>query len=101
MKKKGYQKLLSQLSPYVRPHKTVFFLSVIFAIFAIVANMAIPIFSGLAIDNMLEAGAVHFRTIYIYLVIIAILTILSSLLDWLGEYYMYILTYKTGQTIRN
>ena len=101
MKKKGYQKLLSQLLPYVRPHKTVFFLSVIFAIFAIVANMAIPIFSGLAIDNMLEAGAVHFRTIYIYLVIIAILTILSSLLDWLGEYYMNILTYKTGQTIRN
>lgn len=101
MKKKGYQKLLSQLLPYVRPHKTVFFLSVIFAIFAIVANMAIPIFSGLAIDNMLEAGAVHFRTIYVYLVIIAILTILSSLLDWLGEYYMNILTYKTGQTIRN
>lgn len=101
MKKKGYQKLLSQLLPYIRPHKTVFFLSVIFAIFAIVANMAIPIFSGLAIDNMLEAGAVHFRTIYIYLMIIAILTILSSLLDWLGEYYMNILTYKTGESIRN
>ena len=101
MKKKGIKELLSKLLPYVRPHKTVFFLSVIFDIIAIALNMTIPIFSGLAIDCMVGIASVNFHLLIEYLVVIIILSAFSSFFSWLGEYYMNILTYKTGESIRN
>ena len=101
MKKKGFKQLLSKLLLYVRPHKMSFYMSVVFTILAISINMAIPIFSGLAIDCMIGVNDVNFHLLYEYLIIILIMTILSSLLDWLGEYNMNILTYRTGQSIRN
>lgn len=101
MKKKGFKQLLSKLLPCVRPHKTSFYMSVVFTLLAISINMAIPILSGLAIDCMIGVNNVDFHLLYEYLIIILIMTIMSSLLDWLGEYNMNILTYKTGQSIRN
>ncbi len=101
MKKKGFKQLLSKLLPYVRPHKMSFYLSVVFTIISISVNMAIPIFSGLAIDCMIDIGNVNFHLLYEYLIIILVLTISSSLLSWLGEYNMNILTYRTSQSIRN
>lgn len=101
MKKKGYGKLLSQLMVFVRPHKTVFYLSVIFDLLAIILNMLIPTFSGLAIDAMIEIGRVDFYLLYRNIFIILIFTISSSLFDWLGSHYMNVLTYKSSQSIRN
>lgn len=101
MKKKGIKKLLSKLLPYVKPHKTVFFLSVLFNIISIALNMTIPIFSGLAIDCMIGVSNVNFHLLIEYLVVIIILSAFSSFFSWLGEYYMSILTYKTGRSIRN
>jgi ATP-binding cassette subfamily B protein len=101
MKKRGYLKLLSQLTKYVKPHRTVFIWSVIFDLLAIVFNMLIPIFSGLAIDVLIGVGVVNFKLLYNYLIVIGILTTANSLFDWLGSYYMNILTYKTSQSIRN
>ena len=100
-KKKGYKKLLSQLVTYVKPHKASFVWSVVFDLLAIALNMTIPIFSGLAIDALIGVGMVKFKLLYECLVVIAILTISSSLFDWLGSHFMNILTYKTSQSIRN
>ncbi len=101
MKKKGYGKLLSQLMVYVRPHRTVFYLSVVFDLLAIVLNMLIPTFSGLAIDTMIEIGKVDMYLLIRYVLVILVLTVTSSLFDWLGSHYMNVLTYKTTQSMRN
>lgn len=101
MEKKGYKKLLSQLMTYVRPHKTVFFLSVLFDLLAIILNMVIPLVSGMAIDCMIGAGNVNFQVLYECLAGILVLTATSSLFEWLGTYYMNILSYKTEQSLRN
>lgn len=100
-KKKGYKNLLSQIVTYVKPHKSSFLWSVIFDLLAIGLNMTIPIFSGLAIDTLIGINMVKFHLLYDYLAVIALLTIASSLFDWLGSYFMNILTYKTSQSIRN
>ncbi len=92
---------MSQLITYVKPHKSSFVWSVIFDLLAIALNMTIPIFSGLAIDALIGVGLVKFKLLYECLVVIAILTIASSLFSWLGSYFMNILTYKTSQSIRN
>ena len=100
-KKKGYKKLLSQIITYVKPHRSSFAWSVVFDLLAIALNMTIPIFSGLAIDALIGVGMVKFRLLYECLLVIALLTIASSLFSWLGSYFMNILTYKTSQSIRN
>ena len=99
--KKGYKKLLVQLMNWVRPHKTVFILSVVFDLIAIALNMTIPILAGYAIDVMIGIGNVDFEILFTYLMAILIVTIFSSLFDWLGSFYMNILTYRTTQSIRN
>ncbi len=87
--------------PYVKPHKTVFFVSVIFDLLAIIFNMLIPLFSGYAIDCIVGINDVNFVLLLDYCIVILVLTIASSLFDWLGSYYMNILTYKTANTIRD
>ncbi len=87
--------------PYVRPHKTAFILSVIFDLVAIVLNMLIPLFSGLAINCIIGINNVNFMLLIDYIIVIFILTIACSVFNWLGSYYMNILTYRTGQSIRN
>ncbi len=101
MNKKGFGKLLSNLMPYVKPHKTVFFLSVIFDLLSIVLNMLIPLFSGKAIDCIIGINDVHFALLLEYCLIILVLTVSSSLFDWLGTFYMNILTYRTANSIRD
>lgn len=101
MKKKGYGKLLSQLMVYVKPHRVVFFLSVIFELVTIALNMLIPTFTGIAIDSMIAEGQVVFDVIYRNVITILVFTIASSITSWLGSHYMNVLTYKTSQSMRN
>ena len=69
--------------------------------FAIVCNMLIPLFSGYALDTMLEMNNVNFAELSKYLIIIAILAVGSSFFDWFGSFYANILTFKTGQSLRD
>lgn len=101
MNKKNFKHVIKNLMIYVKPHRVVFYWSVVFDLIAIVLNMAIPFVSGLAIDTMIGVDNVNFSLLYEYLVIIVILTSTNSLFDWLGSHFMNILTYKTSQSIRN
>lgn len=101
MKNKNYSKLLSNILTYVKPHKRVFFISLIFDLLAIVFNMLIPLFSGYAIDCLIGIGQVDFMSLYRFLVIIAFLTIGSSIFEWIASYTTNILTYRTSESLRN
>jgi len=101
MKNKKLKTLLPQLLNYVKPHKSWFWLSLFFDIVAIGLNMAIPLFSGKSIDCMIGVGQVDFHGLFQNLIIIGVLTVSSSLFEWLGTYNMNILTYKTSQSMRD
>ena len=75
--------------------------SVIFDLLAIVFNMLVPVFTGLAIDVLIGVNNVDFMALSWYLIIIGVLTVASALFSWLGSYFMNVLTYKTSQSIRN
>ena len=101
MKVREVKNLFPKLLKFVRPHKRSFFLSVIFSLIAIVLNMLIPMFSGFAIDTMIGVGNVNFHLLFEYLVLIGVLTVASTIFEWLGDFYMNILTYRTSQSIRS
>ncbi len=100
MKNSNLRQTIPKLLKYVKPHKSVFWLSLLFDIVAIGLNMTIPIFSGFAIDCMVGVGKVDFHSLIENLTIIGILTVGSSIFEWLGTYYTNILSYKTSQSIR-
>jgi len=100
MKNTKITKLIPKLLNYVKPHKSSFFLSMAFDIIAIALNMLIPLFSGFAIDCMIGIGNVDFMGLARNLIIIGVLTVASSIMEWLGTYYMNLLTYKTSQSMR-
>ena len=92
---------MPQLLNYVKPHKTWFWVSLLFDILAIIFNMLIPLFSGKAIDCMVGAGQVDFHHLVQNLINIGVLTAGSSVFEWLGTYNMNVLTYKTSQSLRS
>ncbi len=100
-KKQGFINLLSKLMIYIRPHKTYFFLSILFDLINIGVYMIVPIFSGYAIDAMVGAGAVDFHLLYQCLAVILVITVTTSIASWISGYLMNVLTYKTGQGMRN
>ena len=99
--KTSIKNLISKLLPYIKPHKTIFFFSVFFSMFTIICNMLIPLFSGYALDTMIGINDVDFAELNKCLIYIAALSIGSSLFDWIGTYYANILTFKTGQSLRD
>ncbi len=101
MKVREVKNLFPKLLKFVRSHKRSFFLSVIFSLIAIVLNMLIPMFSGFAIDTMIGVGKVNFHLLFEYLVLIGVLTVASTIFEWLGDFNMNILTYRTSQSIRS
>ena len=101
MKNKSIKELMPQLLNYVKPHKSWFWVSLLFDILAIIFNMLIPLFSGKAIDCMVGAGQVDFHHLVQNLINIGVLTAGSSVFEWLGTYNMNVLTYKTSQSLRS
>jgi len=101
MKKLGFKNIFSKLIKYVKPHKRVFWLSLVFDIFAIGLNMLVPLFSGFAVDALIGVGAVDFVGLVKNLIVIGILAVGSAIFDWLGTYFTNVLSYRTSESIRN
>lgn len=96
----GFKRALTKLLPYVKPHKRAFFFSIFFEILSIVLNMTVPIITGYAIDCMVGAHNVNFHLLFIYIGVIAVLVGFGVLCDWLGNFNMEILSYRTAQSLR-
>lgn len=95
------KKLISNLLTYVKPHKRVFFISIVFDLLSIVCNMLIPLFTGYAIDCLIGVGVVDFAGLFRYLIVIAVFTAASTIFEWFAMYTTSILTYRTGESMRN
>ena len=99
-KKGGFKLLLKRLMVYVKPHRSIFWLSVLMDVIAVILNMLIPIFTARAIDGMITIGNVDFRQIYYCSVVIVLLTSFNSFFDWFGTHLMNVMTYKTNHSMR-
>lgn len=100
-KNRNFFTLMKELMPYIRPHKVLFFFSIFFDLVAIAMNVTIPVITGMAIDCMIGIGKVDFTKLYEFLTTILVITCFSSLFDWLGTYYVEVMSFKTAQIMRN
>lgn len=96
-KKNGFKRIFSYLKPY-----TLFIvLSIIFAAMSSVCQLAIPIFSGKAIDGMLSAGNVDFKVVLSFVVYIAVFALIGAVAQQLLAVTNNRITYRVSSDLRN
>lgn len=98
---KGIWTTIKKVITYAKPHKTYFFLSIIFAFLAIGLNMFLPVMLGWAIDCVVGAGAVNFAKLGRILILIGVQAVTSATFEWFEVYFENILTNRTAQSMRN
>lgn len=100
MIKKESNNVFKRIIDYVKPHKSYFFVSIILTILAIFLTLVNPILIGKAIDNIISVNNVNFVALGRMLVVLSIFSVLSAYFEWMAEYTISILSYKTAETLR-
>ena len=80
--KKRSRGALKRMLSYIRPYRFFFVLSLVCAALVCAAQLLVPVFSGDAIDAMVDAGAVDFAVIARALLKIGIVVGVSAIAQW-------------------
>lgn len=97
MKKTGsIKRILSLLKPY----GLFISFSIIFAALSSLCQLAIPIFSGMAIDGMLSRGNVNFKTVLVFIAYIAVTALIGAISQQLLALCNNKITYSVSADLR-
>ena len=92
---------LRRMLAYIRPYRLFFVLSLISALVVCAAQLLVPVFSGDAIDAMIDLGRVDFAVIGEALLKIGIVTVCSACAQWLLAYAGNRLTFSVVHDLRD
>ena len=92
---------LRRMLSYIRPYRLFFVLSLISALVVCAAQLLVPVFSGDAIDAMIDLGRVDFAVIGEALLKIGIVTVCSACAQWLLAYAGNRLTFSVVHDLRD
>ncbi|MDO4283746.1 MAG: ABC transporter ATP-binding protein [Eubacteriales bacterium] len=93
-------KTLSKVLHYIGQYKFLLVLSVILAAVTVILTLYVPILFGDAIDDIVAKGQVDFDLIAFYMKRIAVLVILTAVLQWLMNTVNNRITYHIVRDIR-
>lgn len=92
--------IIKRLLKYAKNNVRFFILSVIFSFFGVSLQLATPIITGKAIDNIVSQGDVNFEKVLQIIILLATAIILSTFFQWLTSNFTNALTYKTVSSLR-
>ncbi|MGN0444104.1 MAG: ABC transporter ATP-binding protein [Acutalibacteraceae bacterium] len=92
--------IIKRLLKYAKNNVRFFILSVIFSLFGVSLQLATPIITGKAIDNIVSQGNVNFEKVLQIIILLATAIILSTVFQWLTSNCTNALTYKTVSSLR-
>lgn len=92
--------IIKKLLKYAKNNVRFFILSVIFSFFGVSLQLATPIITGKAIDNIVSQGNVNFEKVLQIIILLATAIILSTFFQWLTSNFTNALTYKTVSSLR-
>ena len=99
--KRKSRSALRRMLAYIRPYRLFFVLSLISALVVCAAQLLVPVFSGDAIDAMIDLGRVDFAVIGEALLKIGIVTVCSACAQWLLAYAGNRLTFSVVHDLRD
>ena len=92
---------LKRMLAYIRPYRLFFVLSLVSAAVVCAAQLLVPVFSGAAIDAMIDKGQVDFTVIAQAVLKIGIAVALSAGAQWLLAYVGNRLTFSVVHDLRD
>lgn len=89
-----------RLLHYARNNISFFILSLVSSLIGVSLQLATPIITGKAIDNIISEGNVNFENVLKIIVLLAVTIVISSIFQWLTTNATNALTYKTVSNLR-
>ena len=100
-KRKTQLQTLRQLMHYLRPHRAMVFLSLLFAAVSVALTLYLPILIGEAVDQIVAAGRVDFSALSGLIFRMVGVILLTAAAQWLMNLCNNRITFRTVRDIRN
>lgn len=92
--------VVSKILKKIKPYYGYLLLALLSAVISVSLTLYIPVLTGQAVDNIIDAGRVNFENILQILIYIAIGIVGVSVFQWIMNYFTNIISYKTVRDLR-
>ncbi len=93
--------VIRKLLKYLKGSRRYLFLSLIMAFVTTVLTLLVPILTGVAVDNMLGENAVNMHGVVKIIIVIAIATVVTALVQWVMNIINNRVTYTVVRRVRD
>lgn len=92
--------VVSKILKKIKPYYGYLLLALLSAVISVSLTLYIPVLTGQAVDNIIDAGRVNFENILQILIYIAIGIVGVTVFQWIMNYFTNIISYKTVRDLR-
>ncbi|WP_293969066.1 ABC transporter ATP-binding protein [uncultured Ruminococcus sp.] len=92
--------IVSKILKKIKPYYGYLLLALLSAVISVSLTLYIPVLTGQAVDNIIDAGKVNFENILQILIYIAVGIVGVTVFQWIMNYFTNIISYKTVRDLR-
>lgn len=92
--------VVSKILKKIKPYYGYLLLALLSAVISVSLTLYIPVLTGRAVDNIIDAGKVNFENILQILIYIAVGIVGVTVFQWIMNYFTNIISYKTVRDLR-
>ena len=92
--------VVSKILKKIKPYYGYLLLALLSAVISVSLTLCIPVLTGQAVDNIIDAGKVNFENILQILIYIAVGIVGVTVFQWIMNYFTNIISYKTVRDLR-
>ena len=92
--------VVSKILKKIKPYYGYLLLALLSAVISVSLTLYIPVLTGQAVDNIIDAGKVNFENILQILIYIAVGIVGVTVFQWIMNYFTNIISYKTMRDLR-
>ncbi|MCI6616024.1 ABC transporter ATP-binding protein [Ruminococcus sp.] len=92
--------VVSKILKKIKPYYGYLLLALLSAVISVSLTLYIPVLTGQAVDNIIDAGNVNFENILQILIYIAVGIVGVTVFQWIMNYFTNIISYKTVRDLR-
>lgn len=92
--------VVSKILKKIKPYYGYLLLALLSAVISVSLTLYIPVLTGQAVDNIINAGKVNFENILQILIYIAVGIVGVTVFQWIMNYFTNIISYKTVRDLR-
>ena len=92
--------VVSKILKKIKPYYGYLLLALLSAVISVSLTLYIPVLTGQAVDNIIDAGKVNFENILQILIYIVVGIVGVTVFQWIMNYFTNIISYKTVRDLR-